>query len=283
MSTFAWRAWDVLGASAAPKFVAREIAVLLIVAASLLVFRTLRERCLIVWIAGWLAYLASHHTLLSNSSSYSAPLGHAEFVVAIALFVAGTFLYSGTRGFIGPLLGIGVGLTAFAAAQGIYWPNSVTLRFALELSYRLLALSAAIQILRFRRARKEIGSWFLAAGVLSLHLEWPPISAHIPTDAGVFFDVLLGMLLLVFDEFRIRTRRLATLNALTTNIARAAEHGPMATDALRDLQKLMDADAIWFRLRNGRQFTVFQHSGLSEDFLRFRTSISSNDTIERIP
>lgn len=288
MSSFAWRVWDALGASLAPKFMAREIAVLLIVAASLLVFRTLRERCLLVWIGGWLAYLASHHTLISAAGQaklYSAPLGHAEFVVAVALFTAGTFLYSGARGFLASLAGIGIALTLFAAAQALYWPDSVPLRFALELSYRFLALAAAIQILRFRRARKEIGAWLLAVGLLLLHLDWPPISAHLPSEGGVLFDVVLGlgMLLLVFDEFRIRTRRLATLNALTTNIARAAEHGPMAPDALKDLQKLMDGDAIWFRLRSGRQFTIFQHAGLSEDFLRLRTSIPSNDTIERVP
>ena len=285
MSTFAWRAWDVFGASAAPKFVAREIAVLLIVAASLLVFRTLRERCLMVWIGGWLAYLVAHHTLLLVSNPYSASIGRAEFVVAVALFTAGSFLYAGTRGLLAPLAAISVALTVFALAQGIYWPVSVPLRFALELSYRLLALAAAIQILRFRRARKEIGSWLLAVGLLLLHLDWPPISSHLPSDVDVLFDVVLGlgMLLLVFDEFRIRTRRLATLNALTTNIARAAEHGPMAPDALKDLQKLMDGDAIWFRLRNGRQLTIFQHTGISDDFLSARTSISSNDTMERIP
>ncbi|MBV9182834.1 MAG: hypothetical protein JO356_16100, partial [Acidobacteria bacterium] len=49
MNTVSWRAWDVLSALPTPKFVTRETAVLLILAASLLVFRTLRERCLMVW------------------------------------------------------------------------------------------------------------------------------------------------------------------------------------------------------------------------------------------
>jgi PAS domain S-box-containing protein len=288
MSTIAWRAWNLLGASAAPKFVAREIAVLLIVAASLLVFRTLRERCLLVWIGGWLAYLASHHALISASgqpSPYSTAIGQAAFVVAIVLFAAGSFLYVGTRGFLAPLVAIGLTLTLFAAAQAMYWPSSLTLRFALELGYRLLALAAVIQILRFRRARKEIGAWLLSIGLLLLHLDWPPFGAHLPSEAGVPFEVALGlgMLLLVFDEFRVRTRRLATLNALTTNIARAAEHGPMAPAAFKELQTLMDGDAIWFRLRNGRHLTIFQQLGLSDDFLRRRTSVSSNDTIEHIP
>jgi PAS domain S-box-containing protein len=284
MSTIAWRGWEILTGPAAPKFVAREIAVLLIVAASLLVLRTFRERCLIAWIAGWLAYFASHHTLLSNSNFYSAPLGHAEFVFAITMFAAGAFIYSGSREFLIPVLVAGAALTLFAAAQGIYWPSSVVLRFALEFSYRVLALVAAVQVLRFRRVRKELGSWFLGAGMLLLHLDWPPISSHLPTDAGILFDVLLGlgMLLVVFDEFRIRTRRLTTLNALTTNIARAAERGPVAPDALKDLQKLMDSDAIWFRLRNGRQLTIFQQCGLSDDFLRARNSIAIGDSVESV-
>ena len=57
MNTVVWRAWEFLSGLATPKFVTRETAVLLILAASLLVFRTLRERCLMVWIVGWLAYL----------------------------------------------------------------------------------------------------------------------------------------------------------------------------------------------------------------------------------
>lgn len=285
MSTIAWRGWEILAGPAAPKFMAREVAVLLILAASLLVFRTFRERCLIAWIVGWLAYLGSHHALLSaHASTYSVPLGHAEFAFAVTMFAVGVFIYSGNREFLIPILAIGGAITLFAAASEIYWPGSVVLRFALELSYRLVALAAAVQVLRFRKARREVGSWFLALGLVLLHLDWAPISSRVPAEAGILLDVLLGlgMLLVVFDEFRIRTRRLATLNALTTNIARAAERGPAAPDVLKDLQKLMDSDAIWFRLRNGRQLTIFQHCGLSEEFLRARNSISSSDSTEAV-
>ncbi len=86
----------------------------------------------------------------------------------------------------------------------------------------------------------------------------------------MFFDLLLGlgMLLVVLDESRIHTRRLATLNALTTSIARAGEYGPMTATALQKLKELMDADAAWFRLVDGRRLTIFQHIGLSPEFLR---------------
>ena len=148
--------------------------------------------------------------------------------------------------------------------ESILWPHSETLRFALELSYRLLTLSAAVQILRFRRARREIGPWILVAGLLLLHLDWAPVSSHLPADSGTFFDILLGlgMLLVVFDESRLHTRRLATLNALTTSIARSGQNGPMTATALKELKDLMGADASWFRLLERHRLTIFQQIGL---------------------
>lgn len=112
MSTIAWRAWEILGGVAAPKFVTRETAVLLILAASLLVFRTLRERCLMVWIVGWLAYFWSHHALISASGQanpFATPIGHGEFVLALGLFTAGAFIYAGANEFLLPLLIVTLG------------------------------------------------------------------------------------------------------------------------------------------------------------------------------
>jgi PAS domain S-box-containing protein len=288
MSTVVWRAWQILGGLAAPQLVSREIAVLLIVAASLLVFRTLRERSLMVWIVGWLAYLGSHHALFSASGQanpYSIALGNAEFVLAVALFAAGAFIYAGAREGLAPLLAGSLALIAFTLAEGIYWPQSFTLRLALELAYRMLALSAVFEVLRFRRARREIGSWFLSGGLLLLHLEWAPVSSHFPISGGVMFDSLLGvgMLLVVLDEFRIRTRRLLLLNSLTTSIARAGEHGSIASAPLEQLRELMGGQAIWFRLLHGHRLTIFQQSGLSAEFLRERSSIPAGDSLERIP
>jgi two-component system NtrC family sensor kinase len=288
MNTVAWRAWEFLGGLATTKLVTRETAVLLMLAASLLVFRTLRERCLMVWIVGWIAYFVSHHALVTGSGAvnpYAVPVAQGEFILAVSLFVAGAFIYANARDFLAPLLGISLALIAFATVRSILWPGSETLRFALELSYRILTLSAAIQILRFRRARREIGPWILAAGLLLLHLDWAPVSARLPVESGVLFDILLGlgMLLVVFDESRLHTRRLATLNALTSSIARSGEDGPMAATALQQLKDLMGADAAWFRLLERHRLTVFQQIGLSQEFLRDRGSVAVGDSAEHIP
>lgn len=284
MNAVAWPAWDVLSGLAIPQFVARETAVLVILAASLLVFRTLRERCLLLWIVGWLAYLGSHHALASPFP-YNQAIGNAEFVLAVLLFAGGTVIYSHARAFLAPLLGIALALVGLAFAQALWWPESQTLRFALELSYRVLTVGSAIQVLRFRRARKELGPWILCAGLLALHLPWPPITSRIPAGAGMFLDAALGMgmLLVVFDESRLYTRRLLALNALTTSVARAGQNASLAAPALKELNALMGGDAAWFRLAQNHRLVLFQQTGLSQDFWRSRASIADDDLVERLP
>jgi PAS domain S-box-containing protein len=288
MNTLLLRAGELLGGLAAPKLVSRETAVLLILAASLLVFRTLRERCLMVWIVGWIAYFVSHHALASSTGQsypFGASIAQAEFVLAVALFVAGALIYANARFLLGPLLAISGALIAVAVLRDIYWPSSVPLHFALELSYHLLTLSAAALVLRFRRARREIGSWVLAAGLLLLHLDWWPMAIPLPNDAGTLSDMVLGlgMLLVVFEESRLHTRRLATLNALTTSIARVGQDGIVAETALRNLKDLMGADAAWFRLVQGNSLNIHQQIGLSPEFLSQRSSIDISDAVECVP
>ena len=107
MNTILWRAWEVVSGLSVPKLVAREMAVLLILAASLLVFRTLRDRCLMVWIVGWVAYFVSNHVVASAvGNPWAGPVSQAEFVVAVSLFVAGTLIYANARTMLGPLLAI---------------------------------------------------------------------------------------------------------------------------------------------------------------------------------
>src|SRR5207244_10098707 len=134
---------------------------LIVLAASLLVFRTFRERYLLIWILGWLAYFISRWTVHGSLESDSLPryltaISHAEFILAVCLFAAAVFVYTNARDFLLPLLLISIGVIAYAAARALLWPDSVTLRVALEISYRLRSEE--------RRVGKELGAWGARGG-----------------------------------------------------------------------------------------------------------------------
>src|SRR5438477_3137058 len=280
--------WMILGDMTVPRLMAQESAALIILAASLLVFRTFRERYLLIWILGWLAYFISRwtvHGILESDSlpRYLTAISHAEFILAICLFAAAVFVYTNARHFLLPLLFISIGVIAYAAARALLWPDSVTLRVALEISYRLIALTASIQLIRFRWARWEIGAWLLSLSLLLQHLKWAPITDHLPPGFGLVGSMLLrlSMLLVVFDDYKLYTRRLGVVNALTTSITRAQQQGPMMATALEELKGLMCAKAAWFRLVEGDRMVLSHQIGLSKAFLDARSSVPKDDDFER--
>src|SRR5256885_7485628 len=88
--------WLVVGDMTVPRLVAQESAALIVLAASLLVFRTFRERYLLIWILGWLAYFISRWTVHGSLESDSLPryhtaISHAEFILAFFIFAASVF------------------------------------------------------------------------------------------------------------------------------------------------------------------------------------------------
>src|SRR2546430_864328 len=243
--------WLVVGDMTVPRLVAQESAALIILAASLLVFRTFRERYLLIWILGWLAYFISRWTVHGSLESDSLPryltaISHAEFILAVCLFAAAVFVYTNARDFLLPLLLISIGVIAYAAARALLWPDSVTLRVALEIAYRLIALTASLQLIRFRWARWEIGAWLLSLSLLLQHLKWAPITDHLPPGFSLMGSMMLGlsMLLVVFDDYKLRTRRLGVVNALTTTITRAQQHG-WAIENLRLVEQILRSQRQW--------------------------------------
>src|SRR4030095_8300152 len=169
-----------------------------------------------------------------------------------------------------------------AVARALMWPDSLTLRVALEVSYRLIVVAAAAQLVRFRWGRGEIGPWLLAVSLLGLHLDWVPISSHLPFGFNLMADMLLGlsMLLVVFDDSPTRTRRLGVINALTSSISRAQQHEPMMATALGELKKLMNARAAWFRVLEGDKLVMTQQIGLSDEFAESRPVVPLDDKFE---
>jgi hypothetical protein len=139
-----------------------------------------------------------------------------------------------------PLAAITLSVAGFAVARVLLWPDSLTLRVALEVSYRIILLTAALALLRARQGRWELRAWLLASCLLVQHLSWRLFTSQIPARNFVTPDVLLGlsMLLVVFGEARARGRRLRVLQALTESIVLAQQQGGMMEDALGELREL---------------------------------------------
>src|SRR5262249_6613037 len=170
---------------------------------------------------------------------------------AVGLFSISVLLYTKARKLVLPMTIFSLATVALAVFQTLFWPEELSLRVAWEVGFRVIALTAAVQLIRSRWGRWETGTWLLALSLVVLHLDWMPIPSRLPAVADLMSELVLwvSMLLVVFDASRERFRSLAVVNALTTSIARATQSGPMLVTALEELKKLMNARAAWFRLQ----------------------------------
>jgi PAS domain S-box-containing protein len=275
MNASLWSFWNSTAHPALAGLKAGEWSVLLVLGASLLVLSALRERYLLVWTAGWALLATSrfagmHGAAMRIPERYVPAVEQAAFVVAMGLFAGAVLLYIRERNLLTPLAAITLCVAGFAVARVLLWPDSLPLRVALEVSYRIVLLTAAIALLRARKGRWELRVWLLAACLLVQHLSWPPFTTGIPTARFVAADALLGlsMLLVVFGEARARGRRLKVLRALTESIVLAQQQGGMMEDALGELRRLTKSKAAWFRLIEGGHLVATHAVGVSQDFLR---------------
>ena len=279
--------WYAASELAVPKLTAQESAALVMVAASILVFRTFRERYLLVWTVGWLGFFASRWALrdpdLAANGLQSVAVSQASFVLAICLFATAILIYSNAKKLLLPLALITAALAGYAVARALLWPDSVGARIPLEVGYRLVVLAAAVQMLRSRWGRWEIGPWLMALCLLFVHLDWSPYTDSIPAGVWLMTELLLGlsMLFVVFDDSRIRTKRLRVINALTATMARAQQHGPLMQTALEEIKKAMRAKGAWFRLMESDRTGTTHHVGVSPDFVKASGLLSMDPVIEK--
>ena len=230
MTASLWSFWNNVAQPAAARLKPGEWALLIVLAASLLVLSVFRERYLAIWAAAWTLLVSSRFVQAYGARThipvrYLPAVEQAAFVIAIGLFAGAVFAYIRERNLVTPLAAVTVCTAGFAVARVLLWPDSLPLRVALEVSYRIILFTAAVALLRARRGRREATSWMLAGFLLLLHLNWTALSAAIPASAFVAADTLLGvsMLLVVLREARARAQRLTVLRALTD------EHRPGAT------------------------------------------------------
>jgi len=209
MSSTLGSIWNTAAQLGLAKPTASEFA-LLILAASFLALRTFRESYLKIWIVGWIAFAASRlagHVFLAQIPQHYVPVvEQAAFVLAVGLLTAAVFAYTRSRDFLLPLAVITPILMGFTVARLLLWPDSLPLRVALEVGYRIILLSASIALLRARRGRWELGAWLLALSLPLLHLSWLPFTDGVPGAVFVSAEIVLGlsMLLVVFVESRAR-------------------------------------------------------------------------------
>ncbi len=263
-----------LGVLTGPWLTARETAALIVVVVSLLFFRVFRERCLLAWGAGWVAYGAFLWVAgageMHGASKSMAAFAQADFVLAMGLLAAAALMSAQARRALTALVAVSWVLMVCAAMRPLYFPDTKALGLGLEVSCRLIAAGAAVELLRYRFGRIGLGPFLFGAGLLTLNLNWPKFTSHIPSEGYLLAEVLFGssILLVVLDDSRLRMRRLTVLNELTVTIARGQNHAPMMQTALEKLKAVVGAKAAWFQLMEGDHLVPTQHAGLSPEFLR---------------
>ncbi len=274
MSASLWSLWNTVLRLGLAKPSAAEVTLLILLGASVLALRAFRENYLKVWVLGWtalvLSRLAEHCFATKIPSPFDSVVVQSTFVLSVGLLAGAVLLYTRGRDLLLPLMVITPVLVGFAGARVLLWPESLPLRMAVEVGYRIILLTASIALLRARRARWEPAAWLLALALPFLHLPWSPFTDRVPAAAFLAAEIAVGlsMLLVVFDESRSRTRRLQAMQAITGSIATAQQYGNVVQRAVEELQAVTRVRAAWFRLSEGGHLVATHAAGLSSDFLR---------------
>jgi PAS domain S-box-containing protein len=274
MNALLWSSWNTVTRLGIPMPSSTELAVLVLLGAFLLTLRSLRENYLKVWIFGWLFLVISRVAEHSLAGKIPAPfdlvVAHSTFVLAAGLLAGGVLVYTRTRDLLLPLMVITPILIGFAGARVLLWPDSLPLRLALELGYRIVLLTACLALLRARRGRWELPAWLVAGSLLTLHLSWPGFTDVVRPGVYAACEIALGIsiLLTALDHARARSRRLVAMQSIAESIASAQQYGNVVQRAVDELRQATRVRGVWFRLVESGNLVATHAAGLSADFLR---------------
>ena len=288
MSASLWSIWNTAARLGLATPTGAEWALLILLGASLLALRAFPENYLKVWVLGWTALVASRLAEHCLAAKIPAPFdlvaGQTTFMLAVGLLAGAVLLYARGREWIVPLMVITPILVGFAGARVLLWPDSLPLRVAVEVGYRIILLTASLALLRSRRGRWEPSAWLLALCLPWLHLSWSLFTDRVPSSAFLAVEIALGlsMLLRVFDESRTRTRRLYAMQAVTKSMASAQQYGNVVQSAVEELKRLTGVRAAWFRLLEGGHLVATHAVGLSPEFLRDAGFAEINDDLQKL-
>ena len=288
MSASLWSIWNTVARLGLARPTAAELSLLILLGAAVLALRAFRENYLKVWILGWTAFVASRLAEHCFAAKIPAPFDlvviQTTFLLAVGLLAGAVLLYTRGRDLILPLMVITPLMVGFGGARVLLWPDSLPLRVAVEVSYRIILLTASLALLRARRGRWEPSAWLLALCLPLLHLEWPPFTNGVPPAALLAMEIAIGvsMLLVTFDESRARTRRLFAVQAITRSLISAQQYGNVVQSAVEELKRVTRVRAAWFRLLEGGHLVATHAVGLSSDFLRDAGFAEINDDIQKL-
>jgi two-component system NtrC family sensor kinase len=263
---------------------AEGAAILVLLAAAILVYRSVRERYLLVWIFGWFFYLTYHDSLfVAVRSGYPRELtafAHGCFMVAVGLFVVSILVYTNARRYL-PLVGILCAVAIdVAVVRSLWFPGSQSLLIAVQLLYRAMTLIGAIRLALFSRGRRELGIWTLTVMLLFLHMDETLHNPHFVNGLDTAVEIMLGlsMILVVLDDMRGRARRLAVMTAITSAIAEASEPSAMLLTVLGELRSHTRAQATWFRAFEDDKLVMREQVGLSPQYAQGQHELSTDQS-----
>ncbi len=265
--------------SAGIELVSRGSSVLILLAAGILVYRTFRERYLLVWLLGWCAYLAYRLASFVPDAGFAA-LSDSAFVFSVALFAAAVLYYTNARQYLFLIGSVTALATGIAVLRAGWFPGSVLLKVALHLLYMAMTVGATIQLALFSRGRRELGPWLLVVMLLCVHLDEVPKTTHALAGFDLVLELLLGlsMMVIVLDNAQARTRRLAVVSAITEAIAQTQDSQEMMLRALQELKDLVRVRAAWYRVQDRDRLVMGQQIGLSAEYVDARAELFAPNT-----
>jgi len=260
---------------------AGAITTLVLLVSGIVIYRIFRERYLFFWIAGWSSSIL-YRLLLDKTqelgfSPVSVFLTYSAFLLSSALFAAAVFAYLDRPQWFKVLWAATSLALALAFLRAFYFPTSQALEFGVQALYRIGTFAAAIKLLSYSRARRQLSLWLMAAILLFVHVDFDLGRPRAHEGFDTLIPVVLGlsMLVLLLEESNARTRRLKLVDDVTHLKAEAEDDHALMMAALTRLRSFMHAKAVWFRLPAGDRLEVSAQVGLSD---RFRwPTVPSND------
>ena len=126
--------------------------------------------------------LAEHSLAAKIPAPFDLVVVQATFVLAVGLLAGAILLYTRSRDLLLPLTVITPMLVGFGGARVLLWPDSLPLRVAVEVSYRILLLTASLALAA--GAPRTMGAVGLAAGTVSALAPSFLVAVHRPRSRG---------------------------------------------------------------------------------------------------